>query len=109
MSHGIWVQRTAYNVQGYNNVPWGMDEQTVSPGRLLMAYIYVQGITVFLGAWMSRQSLLHLKHSGGMDSVASATGKCMSGRQPDILSQLEIPGGAFNWDRKWTSGKIFFF
>ena len=42
MSHGVWVQRTpqtAYNVQGYNNVPWGMDEQTVSPGRWLRAYI----------------------------------------------------------------------
>ena len=42
MSHGVWVQRTprmAYNVQGYNNVPWGMDERTVSPGRWLRAYI----------------------------------------------------------------------
>jgi len=53
----------------------------------------MQGITVFLVAWMSGRSLLCLKHSGGMDSVASAAGKCMSGRQPDILSQLEIPGG----------------
>ena len=33
MSHGIWVQRTlwmAYNVQGYNNVPFGMDAWMVS-------------------------------------------------------------------------------
>ena len=53
----------------------------------------MQGITVFLVAWMSGRSLLCLKHSRGMDSVASATGKCMSGWQPDNLSRLEIPGG----------------
>ena len=42
MSHGIWVPQTlqtAYNVQGYNNVPCGMDAWMVSPGKWLMAYV----------------------------------------------------------------------
>ena len=53
MSHGIWVQQTpwmVYNMQSYNNVPFGMDVQMVSPGRCLMACIC--SITVFLVAWM---------------------------------------------------------
>ena len=42
MSHGIWVQQTpwmVYNMQSYDNVPFGMDAQMVSPGRCLMAYV----------------------------------------------------------------------
>ena len=48
MCHGIWVQQTP-----------------------LMAYV-MQGITVFLVAWMRGWSFMCLKHSGGMDFVASA-------------------------------------
>ena len=47
MSHGIWVQQTpwtAYNVQGYNNVPFGMDARTVCPGRYLLAYVKLQSV-----------------------------------------------------------------
>ena len=89
-----YMYHVGVSPNSYNNVPWGMDEQ---------------GITVFLVAWMSRQSLLHLKHSRGMDSVTLATGKCMSGQQPDILSRLEIPGGAFNWDWNGHPVKFSFF
>ena len=45
----------AYNVQGYNNVLFGMDARTVCPG------IYMQGVTVFLVAWMHRWLLVYLK------------------------------------------------
>ena len=42
MSHGIWVEQTlqtAYNMQGYDDVPFGMDVQTVSPGMCFMAFL----------------------------------------------------------------------
>ena len=109
MSHGVWVQRTpwtAYNVQaitmfhgawmsgrsllaggsghiyaGYKSVPCGMDEQTVSPvPKTLWEYGFCSFGHRKMYVWPAARYFELIGNSGG----------------------------AFNWDRKCTSGEFSF-